>query len=158
MSFVKFTDFSKVCKIRQSRSVAPFQYIEKQLKSITQTVYHTIKLKPDAVPVKQKQRRIPINYQQEFDQMIDDMLESGKISPTFTSPWSSPPRLLRKKDGSVRMTIDYQYLNSCTEKIAYPFPFVDDIFARLSKAKYFTVIDLILGYFHLKKFNSFLIF
>jgi len=104
-------------------------------------------LKQDAKPLKEKQRRISVNYQRDFDQMIEDMITSKKISPTHTSPWASQPRLLRKKDGSIRVTIDYQYLNSCTQKISYPFPFAEEIFARLTHAEYFTVIDLTSGYF-----------
>ena len=60
----------------------------KDLKSTTSTVVHSIKLKPDAIPVKQKERRIAHHYIQEFEQIIDDMLESGKIQPTHTSPWA----------------------------------------------------------------------
>ncbi len=106
-----------------------------------------IHLKQDAKPLKQKQRRIAVNYQNDFDQMIEDMITSKKISTTHTSPWASQPRLLRKKDGSIKVTIDYQYLNSCTQKISYPFPFAEEIFARLTHAEYFTVIDLTSGYF-----------
>ena len=116
------------------------------LKTTTQTVTHTIKLKFGAKPLKQRRRRIAVQYEKDFDNIIEEMIESGKISPTTTSPWASPVRLLRKKDKSIRVTVDYIYLNSCTEKIAYPFPFVDEIFARLAQAKYYTVIDLISGY------------
>ena len=55
--------------------------------------------------------------------------------------------MLRKKDKSIRVTIDYQYLNSVTERVAYPFPFADDIFSKLSCALFFTVIDLTSGYY-----------
>jgi hypothetical protein len=104
-------------------------------------------LKQDAKPLKQKQRRIAVNYQRDFDQTIEDMIISKKITPTHTSPWASQPRLLRQKDGSIRVTIDYRYLNSCTQKISYPFPFAEEIFARLTHATYFTVTDLKSGYF-----------
>ncbi len=104
-------------------------------------------MKQEVKPLKQKQRRIAVNYQRVFDQMIEDMIISKKISPTHTSPWVSRPRLLRKKDGSIRVRIDYQYLNSCTQKISYSFPFAEEIFARLTHATYFTVIDLTSGYF-----------
>ena len=119
----------------------------RDLTSTTNTVVHTIKLKPGTVPLKQKERRIAHHYQAEFDKMIDDMLVAKKIQPTFTSPWASPLRLLRKKDKSLRVTVDYQHLNSVTEKIAYPFPYPEEIFSKLSKAKFFTTIDLTSGYY-----------
>ena len=56
---------------------------------------------------------------------------------------------MRKKDGSLRVTVDYQLVNNVTEKVAYPLPFANDIFNRLSKAKYFTVMDLTSGYYQL---------
>ena len=119
----------------------------KDLKSTTQTVTHTIKLKPGAVPLKQKERRIAHHYAKEFEEIIDDMVESKKIQPTHTSPWASHLRLLRKKDKTIRVTVDYQYLNSCTERVAYPFPFADVIFCQLAMAIFFTVIDLTSGYY-----------
>ncbi len=110
----------------------------KDLYTVTSTINHYIHLKQDAKPLKQKQRRIAVNYQRDFDQIMEDMIISKKTSPTHTSPWASQSRLLRKKDGSIRVTIDYKYLNSCTQKILYPFPFAEDIFARLTNATYFT--------------------
>ena len=119
----------------------------RDLTSTTNTVTHSIKLKPGAVPLKQKERRIAHYYEKEFEEIIDDMLESKKIQPTHTSPWASPLRLLRKKDKSIRVTVDYQYLNSVTERVAYPFPFADVIFSKLAMAVFFTVIDLTSGYY-----------
>ena len=119
----------------------------RDLKSTTTALTHKIYLKPNAIPVKQKERRIPNAFQKELDDMINDMIASNKIQETHTSPWASPLRLVRKKDKTMRITVDYQYLNSCTERVAYPFPFADDIFSKLSKARILTVIDLTSGYF-----------
>ena len=112
----------------------------------TNAAMHKITIKPNTEPIRQKQRKIPFNYQTEFDALLNDMLASGKIRPS-TSGWASPLRLLRKKDGSLRITVDYQMVNNVTEKVAYPLPLVDDIFSRLANARYFTVIDLTSGYY-----------
>jgi hypothetical protein len=59
-----------------------------------------------------------MKYAAEFETMIDDMLEAGKIQETFNWPWASPLCLLRKKDKSLRATVDFKHLNSVTERIA----------------------------------------
>ena len=74
--------------------------------------------------------------------MKDDMLAAGKTRETFDSPWASPLCLLSKKDKSLRITVDYRLLNKVTERVAYPFPYPEEIFAKLARARYFTVIDL----------------
>ena len=84
-------------------------------------------------------------YQTQFDQLIDDMITSGKIQES-TSGWASPIRLVQKPDGGLRMTVDFKALNNVTEKVAYPLPFIDEIFQRLSKAMYYTVLDLTSAY------------
>jgi len=106
-------------------------------------------------------RRIPYQYQNEFDQILADLIMSKKIQPS-TSSWASPLRLLRKKDGTLRVTVDYQAINNVTEKVAYPLPLIDEIFHRLRNAKYFTLIDLTSGYYQVpleeksRKFSAFI--
>ena len=57
---------------------------------------------------------------------------------------------MKKKDGSLRMCIDYQSLNEVTNKNKYPLPRIDDLFDQLNGAKYFSKIDLRSGYYQLK--------
>jgi hypothetical protein len=68
-------------------------------------------------------------------------MSNSHITAGFTTSF------IKKEGWSIRVTIDYQYLNSCTQKISYPFPFAEEIFARLTHATYFTAIDLTSGYF-----------
>jgi hypothetical protein len=86
-----------------------------------------------------------MKFSAECETMIDEMLEAGKIRETFDSPWASPLCLLRKKDKSLRVTVDYGHLNKVTERIAYPFPYPEEIFSKLARARYFTVGDLTSG-------------
>ena len=71
------------------------------------------------------------------------MQESGIIEP-FMNEWSSPTAL--EKDGTLRMCVDYQRLNSVSQADAYPMPRIDNLIDRLGKAKYITTIDLMRGY------------
>ena len=58
--------------------------------------------------------------------------------------------LLLKKDGSLRITIDYRKVNNATEPDPYPLSRIDDIIARLAKNKIFSKIDLANGYYQVK--------
>ncbi|WVZ91094.1 LOW QUALITY PROTEIN: hypothetical protein U9M48_037308 [Paspalum notatum var. saurae] len=73
----------------------------------------------------------------------------GFIGPG-SSPWGAPVLFVTKKDGSMRMCIDYRSLNEVTIKNKYPLPRIDDLFDQLGGAKYFSKIDLRSGYHQLK--------
>ena len=73
------------------------------------------------------------------------MEESGIIEPS-TSEWASPIVLVKKKDGSLRMYVDYRRLNSVT---AYPMPRIDDLIDQLGKARFITTLDLTRGYWQM---------
>ena len=73
------------------------------------------------------------------------MEESGIIEPS-ASEWSSPIVMVKKKDGSLRMCIDYRRLNAVTEVEAYPMPRVDELIDRLGKARFISTLDLTKGY------------
>ena len=57
---------------------------------------------------------------------------------------------LKKKDGSLRMSIDYHQLNKVTVKNKYPLPQIDDLFDQLQGESYFSKIDLRSGYHQLR--------
>jgi hypothetical protein len=63
-----------------------------------------------------------------------------------SSPCGAPVLFVKKKDGSMRMCVDYHALNEVTIKNKYPLSRIDDLFDQLKGAKYFSKIDLRLGY------------
>ena len=73
------------------------------------------------------------------------MLKKGFIRPS-TSPWGSPIVLVRKKDVSWRICIDYRALDKITIKNRYPLPRIDDLIDQLKEAVYFSKLDLHSGY------------
>ncbi|CAN4085302.1 unnamed protein product [Withania somnifera] len=80
---------------------------------------------------------------------LRDLLDKGFIRSSV-SPWGAPVLFVKKKDGSMRMCIDYRRLNKVTVKNKYPFPRIDDLVDRLQGAVVFSKIDLRSGYHRLR--------
>ena len=95
----------------------------------------------DHSPIKQPARRLPFVHREKLSNLIDDHLNCGIIQPS-SSPWSSPVVLVPKKDGSLRLCIDYRRLNSVTCKDVYPLPRIDNVLDTLSTSQYFSSLDL----------------
>ena len=77
------------------------------------------------------------------------MLEKGFISPSV-SPWGAPVLFVKKKDGTLRLCIDYRQLNKLTVKNKYLLPRIDDFFDQFKGASIFSKIDLQSWYHQLK--------
>jgi len=82
----------------------------------------------------------------ELKGQLQDLLDKGFIQPSM-SPWGVPILFVKKKDGSLRMCIDYCQLNKVTVKNKYPLPKIDELFDQLQGARVFLKIDLRLGYY-----------
>src|SRR5579859_3364315 len=81
----------------------------------------------------------------EIKKQVQELLEKGFIRPN-TSPCGSPIVLVRKKDYSWRMCIDYRALNKIMIKNRYPLPRIDDLLDQLKEDVYFSKLDLHSGY------------
>ena len=99
----------------------------------------------DEIPVRQRYRRIPPSEYEEVKAHIDQLLEA-KVIRESNSPFASPIVLVRKKDGSLRMCVDYRLLNRKTRKDAFPLPRIEESLDSLAGARWFTTLDLASGY------------
>jgi hypothetical protein len=72
---------------------------------------------------------------------IEEHLDKGFIQPS-SSPAGAPILFVKKKDGSLRLCVDYRALNKVTIKNRYPLPLISEMLDRLRSARYFTKIDL----------------
>jgi len=80
---------------------------------------------------------------------LQELLDKGFIQPN-NSPWGGPILFVKKKDGTLRLCIDYRQLNKVTVKNIYPLPRIDDLFDQLKGAKVFSKIDLRSGYYQMR--------
>ncbi|KAL5560612.1 hypothetical protein UlMin_036823 [Ulmus minor] len=85
----------------------------------------------------------------ELQTQLQELLDKGFIRPSH-SPWGAPVLFVKKKDGTLRMCIDYRGLNKVTIKNKYPLPRIDDLFDQLKGAVVFSKIDLRSGYHQLR--------
>ena len=99
----------------------------------------------DNKPVRLPPYRLPQAYRQEVQDELREMLAQGIITQS-TSDWASPIVLVKKKDGSLRLCMDYRRLNAKTKVDAYPMPRIDDLIDNLGKARYISTLDLSRGY------------
>ncbi|XP_076848812.1 uncharacterized protein LOC143496528 [Brachyhypopomus gauderio] len=110
----------------------------------TGLISHDIPLLDD-VPIRQRYRRIPPSDYDSVKAHIHQLLESQVIQESC-SPYASPIVLVKKKDGSLRMCVDYRQLNNKTRKDAFPLPRIEETLDALSGAQWFSTMDLASGY------------
>ena len=102
----------------------------------------------DHPPVAKRPYTLALKHHDWVKAEIDKLLEAGVIRESDSS-WSAPIVVVPKGDGGKRLCIDFRALNSITRTFIWPMPRVEDILAKLGKAKYFTTLDLRSGYHHI---------
>ncbi len=112
-------------------------------------VHHTIPVEPGAKPPFQRMYRVSPAELKEVQTQIADLLAKGYIEPS-SSPFGAPILFVKKKDGSLRMVVDYRALNKITVKNKYPLPRVDDLLDKLGGAQLFSSLDLTSGYHQIR--------
>ncbi|GJU71256.1 putative reverse transcriptase domain-containing protein [Tanacetum coccineum] len=108
-----------------------------------------VDLIPGASPVVKSPYRLAPSEMLELSNQLKELQEKGFIRPSH-SPWGAPVLFVKKKDGAMRMCIDYRELNKLTIKNRYPLPRIDDLFDQLQGACCFSKIDLRSGYHQLR--------
>uniref|UniRef100_J3KUX8 CCHC-type domain-containing protein n=1 Tax=Oryza brachyantha TaxID=4533 RepID=J3KUX8_ORYBR len=105
----------------------------------------TIDLIPGTSPIALRPYRMGPEELVELRKQLDELESMGYIRES-TSPWGAPVIFVDKKDGGIRMCVDYRALNKVTIKNKYPLPRIDDLFDQLKGAGVFSKIDLRSGY------------
>jgi len=108
-----------------------------------------IELSPNVQPISKTPYRMAPTELKELKIQLDELLQKGFLRLSV-SPWGAPVLFVNKKDGTLRMCIDYKELNKITIKNKYPLPWIDDLFDQLQGAGVFSKIDLRSGYHQLR--------
>ena len=108
-----------------------------------------IELAPGTEPISKAPYRMAPLELKELKVQMEELVIKGFVRPS-TSPWGALVLFLKKKDGSLRLCIDYKELNKVTIRNQYPLPRIDDLFDQLQVARVFLKIDLRSGYHQLK--------
>ncbi|KAA3484713.1 DNA/RNA polymerases superfamily protein [Gossypium australe] len=131
-------------KIQSMPVVCEFPDVfSKELSGLTpvREVEFSIDLVPGTIPISIAPYRIASTE-------LKELKAQGFARPSF-SPWGAPVLFVKKKDGSLRLCIDYKQLNKVTIKNKYPLPHIDDLFDQLKGTTVFSKIDLRSGYYQL---------
>ena len=115
----------------------------------TRAIDHEIPLVPGSQPYAKSAYKMTVPEALELKEQLRLLLNQGYIRPS-TSPWGAPVLFQKKKDGTLRLCIDYRGLNQCTIKNKYPIPRIDELLDRLHGSKVFSKIDLKSGYHQIR--------
>jgi hypothetical protein len=110
---------------------------------------HTIPLKEGAQPVNLRPYRYSNLQKDMVEGMISEMISAGTVQPSH-SPFASPVVLVKKKDLTWRLCVDYRALNKLTIKNKFPIPLIEELLEELTGAAVFSKIDLRFGYHQIR--------
>ncbi|GBG80599.1 hypothetical protein CBR_g31059 [Chara braunii] len=113
--------------------------------TVPRPIQHRIEIEPGSRTPKGAVYRMSPRELEELRKQLDELLEKGWIRPS-SFPFGAPVLFVPKKEGKLRMCIDYRGLNAITVKNVEPLPRIDDLLDRVQGAKYFSKIDLKSGY------------
>jgi RNase H-like domain found in reverse transcriptase/Reverse transcriptase (RNA-dependent DNA polymerase)/Integrase zinc binding domain/Chromo (CHRromatin Organisation MOdifier) domain/Retroviral aspartyl protease len=110
---------------------------------------HRIDLVPGQAPPSRPTYRMSQPEMDELKKQLTELMDKGYVQES-KSPYGAPVLFVKKKDGSMRMCVDYRALNKITIKNKYPLPRIDELLDRLLGARYFSKIDLRSGYWQVR--------
>lgn len=105
-----------------------------------------IKEVPGSTPPCKNAYRLSAAELRELKKQLDELLSKGYVRPS-DSPYGAPVLFVPKKDGTLRMCLDFRALNAQTIKDRYPLPRDQDLFDQFKGANYFTTLDCLNGYY-----------
>ncbi|GFT66576.1 hypothetical protein TNCV_2737701 [Trichonephila clavipes] len=138
-------ELEDVQRLELLNTLKKFSSLFSSLPGLTKVKGHNLKLKPDFTPKKMNFYRIPISLQQEIDRQINELLHLKLIEPS-ESEWAHPIVCVSKKNGIIRLCVDYRHLNSFTIADAYPMQNAKDLLFEVGQANCTTILDLTKGY------------
>ena len=126
--------------LKEYKDVFAWDY--SQVKGIDASLHqHRINLKEDAIPIVQQRYRMNPNFAQQVKQEIDKLLSVGFIKPVNEVSWMSPIIVVPKKNGKIRVCVDYRKLNASTITDPFPMPFCDGVLDAVIGHEMYSFLD-----------------
>lgn len=120
--------------------------VDKNDIGLTTLVSHEIDT-GEASPIACQHRRVPIHLEDKVEKMVQDFVDKGIIRPS-ESPWNAPLVVVPKKNGDIRLTVDYRKINAITKRPIFPIPDTRQLLDTLHGSAYYTTLDLSSGYYN----------
>ena len=120
--------------------------VDKNDIGLTDLVTHQIDIGTEN-PIACAYRRVPIPLEDKVEDMIQDLVRKGIIRPS-ESAWNAPLVVVPKKNGDIRLTVDYRKLNAITKRPVFPIPDARQLLDTLHGSCYFSTLDLSSGYYN----------
>lgn len=108
-------------------------------------ISHLIRLKPGAQPTYRRPWRYSAEERAVISQTVQELLEKGWIEEA-ASPWGANVLLIQKRDGGLRMCVDYRALNAQTIRDGHPIPLVSDLLDRIGRNRVVSSVDMLSAY------------
>jgi ribonuclease HI len=131
--------------LKEYRDVLAFSYDELKVYR-EDVIQHVIPLKEETKPFRQKLRQINPKLAPLVQQELQKMLEAGIIAQTRHSSWCSNLVVARKKNGKIRICIDFRNLNRACTKDHYPLPKMETLLQRVTGSGMISMLDGFSGY------------
>lgn len=112
-------------------------------------VTHRIHLIPGVKPTTRPPYRMSQYETDELKKQIEEFLQKGFIEKS-NSPFAAPVLFVKKKDKALCLCVDFRLFNLNTIKKAFPIPVIEELFMQFGKAKVFSKLDIMSGYFHIR--------
>ena len=129
-------------------------YLPGEKLSCTNAARHTIQLEQGVTPINTRPYRLPESQEKEIDKQVKQLVEDGIITES-DYPWNSPLLIVPKRAGpdgkpKWRLVVDFRQLNEKTVGDAHPLPDITEVLDQLGQSKYFTCLDMVMGYHQIK--------
>lgn len=119
-----------------------FSWSYEDLKAYREDLFqHEISLKPNAKPFKQKQRLINPTLEPKMKEELVKLRDGGIIKPIRHSTWVSNLVPLRKKNGDIRLCVNFRNLNIASLKDNYPLPNMEAILHKVTSCELLSMMD-----------------
>jgi len=115
---------------------------------------HSLEIRASSKPVKQRLHRFDEEKREIIGEEIHKLLTAGFIKEVHHPDWLANPVLVKKKNGKMRMCVDYTSLNKACPKVPFPLPRIDQIVDSIAGCETLSFLDAYSGYHQIKMKES----